>query len=218
MYYRSRAEAGEKLAERLLKYQDDKCSILALNDGGVIIGSRIAAALKCPIMLLEVENITVPGEFDPLATMNQEGGLAYNTKYAQPVVDEFESEYHHYLEEEKIEKMYEMSVDMSLNGLVRRDLLNGHCIILVSDGINGAAALDAAVYFLKPVKAKKLIVATPLADIYAVDRMHLMADDVCVLDVVANFMDINHYYDNNSMPEHASILKTIRDIVAAAKP
>lgn len=216
MYYRSRAEAGEKLAERLLKYKDEKCSVLALNDGGVIIGSRIAAALSCPIMLLSVEELTVPGEFDPLATINQEGGLAYNSKYAEPIIDEMETEYHHYLEEEKIEKMYAMSVDMSRNGLIRKDLLWNRCVVLVSDGINGAYALDAAAFFLKPVRTNKLIIATPLADIYAVDRMHLMADDIAVLDVVANFMDINHYYDNNAMPDHGTILKTVKNIVAAA--
>jgi putative phosphoribosyl transferase len=217
MYYRSRAEAGEKLAQLLARYQAEKCSILALNDGGVIIGSRIAAILKCPIMLLAVEDIMIPGEFDPLASINQEGGFTYNSKYAEPEIDELEGEYHQYIEEEKIEKVHNLNMDNDLHGLVRRDLLRDRIVILVSDGINGTYELDAAAFFLKPVRTKKLIIATPLADIYAVDRMHLLGDDVYVLDTVANFMEINHYYDNNNMPEHSMILKTVRNIVSASK-
>lgn len=216
MYYQSRAEAGVKLAERLLKYRDEPCVVLALSDGGVLVGSRIAAALNCPLCLLMVESIDVPGEPDPYGNMNQEGGISYNTELTEEELENYQSEYHQYIEQEKIDKFYKLAMNSDADGLVRRDLLRGHCVIMVSDGLQGTYQLDAASFYLKPIKAKKIVIATPLADITAVDRMHLLGDDILCLDVVQNFMDTNHYYDDNTMPEHSMILKTVRNIVAAA--
>ncbi|MDB5164259.1 MAG: phosphoribosyltransferase [Candidatus Saccharibacteria bacterium] len=216
MYYRNRAEAGEKLAERLLKYQAQNCTVVALNDGAVIVGSRIAAALKCPITLLLVQDISIPGEFDPYASMNQDGGVAYNSKYSESELEDFKGEYHQYIEQEKLDIFYKLAMDLDSTGLIRHDLLRGRYVIMVSDGLNGTYELDAAAYYLKPVKTKKLIVATPLADINAVDRMHLLADEVICLDVVDNYIETNHYYDENNLPDHHMVLKSVRNIVSAA--
>ena len=45
MYFESRAHAGQKLAAELVeKYRYENCAIVALSDGGVIVGEQIAAA------------------------------------------------------------------------------------------------------------------------------------------------------------------------------
>jgi len=97
--------------------------------------------------------------------------------------------------------------------LIRRDLLYGHNVILVSDGLNSGISLDAAQDFLKPIKIERLIIVTPLATVQAVDRMHIIADEIVCLDVVENYMNTNHYYDDNKLPSHETIVKTIETIV-----
>ena len=73
--------------------------------------------------------------------------------------------------------------------------------------------LDAAVDYLKPVKYKRLIVATPIASVSAVDRMHLLSDEIHCLSVISEYMTTNHYYEDNALPSHETIVKTIQNIV-----
>jgi predicted phosphoribosyltransferase len=66
---------------------------------------------------------------------------------------------------------------------------------------------------LKPIDYDRLIVATPFASVQAVDRMHIMADEIYCMNVLANYIETDHYYDTNDMPDHELVIKTIEDIV-----
>src|SRR5947209_1089742 len=59
MYFASRLQAGRMLAERLVpKYRYENCAVMALNDGGVVLGAEIAKQLHCILTLLPgVDNI-----------------------------------------------------------------------------------------------------------------------------------------------------------------
>ena len=43
--------------------------------------------------------------------------------------------------------------------------------------------------------------------------MHLLADDIYCLSVIENYMDTNHYYEDNKLPSHEEIVAIIKDIV-----
>ena len=86
-------------------------------------------------------------------------------------------------------------------------------IILVSDGFTDRTSIDVAIDFLKPVRYKKLVVATPVASVAAVDRLHITADEMHILDVKANFLDTNHYYEDNKIPTHEESVKKINEII-----
>ena len=48
MYFEDRAQAGSLLAAQLVdKYRYENCAVVALSDGGVLVGERIAAELHC---------------------------------------------------------------------------------------------------------------------------------------------------------------------------
>ncbi len=214
MYFASRVEAGQKLAQELApKYRYENCAIIALSDGGVVVAAQIAQALHCVLTMLLIESIKLPGEHEAVAAINQEGGFTYNNMFSAGQLEEFTGEYNQFIEQAKLEKLHEMHRLLGSGGLIRKDLLRGHNIIVVSDGFNNAFSLDAAAQYLKPIKAEKLIVATPLASVPAVDRMHILVDEIHCLDVVDNFMDVNHYYEDNKLPPHETLVKTIQDVV-----
>lgn len=213
MYFKSRSEAGKLLAEKLAHYRFENTAVVALSDGGVIVAAEIAMRLHCVLTMLLTEDVKLPGEHDPLAVINQEGGFTYNNMYSTGQLEEFTSEYHNYIEQEKRQKFHAINQLLGSGGLIRPDLLYGHNVILVSDGLNSGLSLDAATEFLKPIKTERLIVATPFASIPAVDRMHLLADEIVCLSVIENFMNTNHYYEDNTMPEHEELVKTIEKIV-----
>ena len=217
MYFASRVEAGQKLAQDLYKYRYENCAVVALSDGGVVVAAQIAQALHCVLTMLLTEGIKVPGEPDAVGVINQDGVFTFNSMYSTGQLEELTTEFRQHIDQDRLQKFHEMNRLLGQGGLIRRDLLYGHNVILVSDGFTNSFSLDAAVEYLKPVKTEKLIVATPLASIPAVDRMHILVDEIHCLSVVDNYMNTNHYYEDNEMPKHEAIVKTIQQVVLSWK-
>ncbi len=213
MYFSNRVRAGQQLAAKLLRYRDSRTTIIALSDGAVVVGAQIAAVLHCPITLLLIEPIELPGEHEPVAVINDEGIFTYNHKYSPGQLEDFNMEYRQYIEQAKLEKLHDMHHLLGSGGLIRKDLLEGHNVILVSDGMSSGFSLEAAADYLKAIKTKKLIIATPMASVSAVDRMHILTDEIHCLSVIENYIGTNHYYEDNAMPSHSTIVKTIENIV-----
>lgn len=214
MYFRNRAEAGKELANQLLQYKDTLTTVVALSDGGVVVAIQIAAILHCPLTMLMTEPIELPGETDPLAAIDQDGVFTYNHMYSTGQLEDFNMEYHHYIEQMKMDKLHKLHRMLGKDGLINHDLIRDHNVILVSDGFSTGFSMEAAAEYLKPVKVKKIVVATPLASMAAVDLMHIMTDEIHCLSVVDNYIGTNHYFDDNTIPSHDTIIKTISNIVA----
>ncbi len=215
MYFKSRVEAGQQLARQIVqKYKGNDCAVVALNDGGVMVGAQIALELHCVLTMLLSETITLPREDAAVAGISQDGSVSYNQRYSPGEIDEFVSEYYHYIEQEKMNKLGEMHRLLGKGGLIRKDLLREHTVILVSDGLRDGFLLDVAIQYLKPIHTKRLIVATPLASVPAVDRMHVLADEIFCLSVIEDYISTDHYYDVQDVPSHDKVIRTIEEIVA----
>jgi putative phosphoribosyl transferase len=214
MYFKNRTQAGKIIAKKLApKYRYENCAVVALSDGAVVIGAEIAKELHCVLTMLLTEDIKLPGEHDSLAVVDQSGNFTYNSMFSAGQLEAFTGEYHSYIEQAKREQMHAINRLLGDGGLIRAELLRNHHVILVSDGLKNALSLDAAAQFLKPIKTEGTVVATPFASVPAVDRIHLLADDIVCLNVLENYMTTNHYYDDNKLPSHDKIIETIQNIV-----
>jgi putative phosphoribosyl transferase len=213
MYFSSRSEAGLQLAQQLLRYRYENCAVLCLNDGAVLVGEQIAAKLHCVLMMLLTEEIDVPGEQTLFGTVDQAGGFVYNGMFSTGEIDDYYSEFHGFLEDQKREKFQHINRILGQGGLLDESQLRDHNVILVSDGFPSGSSLDAAAEFLKHLRIKKLIIATPVASVQAVDRMHVLGDELHVLSVTDNYMDTDHYYEINQIPDHQKTLELINQIV-----
>jgi putative phosphoribosyl transferase len=56
--FRDRADAGRRLARRLLRYRDSGALVLALPRGGVPVGYEVARALRLGLDVLPVQHIS----------------------------------------------------------------------------------------------------------------------------------------------------------------
>jgi predicted phosphoribosyltransferase len=214
MYFQDRQQAATQLASLIVpKYRFENCAIVALNDGGVVIGAYLAAQLHCVLMMLLTNPINLPGETTPVGSIDQGGTFTYNGMYSAGQLEEFAGEYHNTIEQQKLDKLHEMNRLLGSSGIIEPDLLRYRNVILVSDGLSSGLSLDSAAAFLKPYKLESLIIATPLASVSAVDRMHLLGDDIYCLSVVENYIDTNHYYQDNTMPSHQDTIQTIQNII-----
>lgn len=214
MYFESRTQAGQLLAAQLVeKYRYENCAVVALSDGAVQVGEQIAQALHCILTMLLVEDIQVPGENMSFGGVSQNGGFTYNGMFSAGEIEEYASEFHGYLEEQKREAFQRINRLLGDGGVIDSDMLRDHTVILVADGLDNGASLDVAVDFLKPIRINKLVVATPVATVPAVDKLHVIADELHVLDVKENFMGTNHYYEQNDIPSHEDTIAKINQIV-----
>lgn len=216
MYFESRSQAGKMLADKLIaKYRDQDCVVVALSDGGVQVGEQIAEALHCILTMLLVEDIQVPGESVSFGGVAQSGAFTYNDEFSPGEIEEYSSEFHGYLEEQKREAFQKINRLLGDGGIIDHEMLRDHVVILVADGLDTGASLDVAVNFLKPVRIKSLVIVTPVASIPIVDKLHIVADELHVLDVKENFMGTNHYYEQNDIPSHEETIAKINRIARA---
>ena len=214
MYFESRAEAGAKLATELFeRYRYENVAVVALSDGAVMVGEQIAAALHSILTMLLIEDIAVPGEGMSFGGVSQNGSFTYNGMFSAGEIEEYASEYHGYLEEQKREAFQRINRLLGDGGMINNDMLRDHVVILVADGLTSGAALDAAVDFLKPIRISRLVIAAPVASVQAVDKLHMLADELHILDVKENFLDVNHYYNQNDIPSHEETIAKINKIV-----
>jgi len=214
MYFESRSEAGAVLAAELFqKYRYENSAVVALSDGAVLVGEQIAAALHCVLTMLLVENIEIPGENLSFGGVSQNGNFTYNGMFSAGEVEEYASEYHGYLEEKKREAFQRINRLLGDGGLINNDMLRDHTVILVSDGLDSGASLDVAVDFLKPIRIARLVVVAPVASVQAVDRLHMLADELHILSVKDNYLSTDHYYNRNDIPSHEDTIAKINQIV-----
>lgn len=214
MYFASRLQAGRMLAAQLApKYRYENCAVVALSDGGVMVGAQIASELHCVLTMLLSEEIQLPREPQAIAAINQVGQVTYNPEMSSGEVDEMLSEFRGYIEQEKLTKLHKLNELIGSGGVIDKQMLRGHNVILVSDGFKTGFPLEMAATYLKPIATEKLIVAAPLASVAAVDRMHVLADEIYCLSVVGEYMDTPHYYDRQDVPDHKMAVKTIENIV-----
>lgn len=214
MYFESREQAGDLLSKQLVEqYRYENCAVVALSDGAVLVGEQIASALHCVLMMLLTEDIQVPGESLSFGAVSQNGGFTYNGMFSIGEIEEYAGEFHSYLDEQKREAFQRINRLLGDGGIIDNELLRDHVVILVSDGLDNGASLDVAVDFLKPIRIKRLVVATPIASVDAVDRLHILADELHILDVKDNYVGTNHYYNQNVIPPHEETVAKINQIV-----
>lgn len=214
MYFENRIHAGQTLAAQLFeRYRYENCAVVALSDGGVIIGEQIAAQLHCILTMLLVEDIEVPGEDISFGGVSQTGNFTYNSEFSAGEINEYTSEYHGYLEDQKRQAFQRLNRLIGDGGLLDYDMLRNRTIILVNDGFSDTTVLDVAAEFLKRIKIRRLVIAAPIASEQAIDRLHVMADELHILDVKVNYFDTNHYYATNDIPTHEETVDKINKII-----
>ncbi|UTX51233.1 hypothetical protein KI440_03430 [Candidatus Saccharibacteria bacterium TM7i] len=214
MYFESRAHAGQKLAAELLeKYRFENCAVVALSDGGVIVGEQIAAALHSVLTMIIAEDIDIPGEGLSFGGVSHTGSFVQNSEFTNDQMQGYVSEYHGYLEEQKREAFQRINRLLGDGGIIDAELLRDRTVILVSDGFSNATIVDVALNFLKPIRVNKLIVAAPVASEEVINKLHMSADELHILDVKTNFFDTNHYYDDNEIPSREDTIKKINNII-----
>lgn len=213
MYFESREQAGRVLAQQLAPYRYENCVVIGLSVGGAVVAEQIAAQLHCVMMLLITEDIDIPGESLVLGSVAQGGIFTYNSEFTEGEIDGYTSEFHGYLDERKREAFQSINRMLGKKGTMDIKMIRDRVVILVDDGLDGSSRIDVVLDFLKPVRTHKTVVAVPVATIGAVDKVHIMADELHILDVKENYINTNHYYEKNELPSTEETVRRVSEII-----
>ncbi|HUD03235.1 MAG TPA: hypothetical protein VMR51_00345 [Patescibacteria group bacterium] len=212
-YFDSRKQAGILLAEKLIKYRFEDTIVLALSEGGVLVGAEIARRLHSLIAILLTKDIYLPDGRTLVGVINEIGGFVYNNSFSTGEIEELESEYRGNIEFAKMEAMHELHVALGQGGLISADYFRNRVVIVVTDGSLNGMAFDMANDYLKGINVKKVIMAAPVAGVPAIDRMHILADELYCLSATDTIFEIEHYYEDNNLPNRPTIIKILNDII-----
>lgn len=192
MKFKDRQDAGQQLAERLLRHADAPgLLVLGIPRGGVIVAAEVARRLQAPLDVFLSQKLSVPGHeelaFGAITTV----GRFLNDR----VIREFgiSGEMMEAVSSQAREKLRER--DLQFRG--RRPPLNPQerTVILVDDGVATGASLFAAIEAIRSLNPEKLIAAVPVAPPAACARIQAQIDEFIVLSCPPNFFAVGGFYE-----------------------
>jgi len=159
--FRDRAEAGRRLAEKLVEYAGrPDVLVLALPRGGVPVAFEVAQALKAPLDVFVVRKLGVPGHEELAMGAIASGGI---TVLNEDVIQVLHPRF----------RVIEAVAAREFQELGRRERayrddrpaieVRGRTVILVDDGLATGSTMRAAVAALRRLSPARLIVAVPTA-------------------------------------------------------
>lgn len=207
MIYKDRQDAGQMLAEKLIKYSKDKPIIVALPRGGVVLGYEVAKKLNAPLDVIVARKIGAPlhPEFGI-------GAIAPNGIHILNV-DLIKSMGVKDNELEKIIERETKEMNRRLE-LYREDLppldLNNKTVIVVDDGLATGVSTKAAILSIKQMNPKKIILAVPVSPMDTADKFRKEVDDFICLNEPAVFYAVGAYYENFDQTTDDEVIALLR--------
>jgi putative phosphoribosyl transferase len=208
--FRNRAEAGELLAEKLVKYAGrDDVIVLGLPRGGVPVAYEVALSLHVPLDVFIVCKLGVPG-FEELAVGAIASGgvrvLNENVARALPNADEI-------IESVTTRETAELERrEQSYRDGRPAPELRDRIAILIDDGLATGATMRAAVKALRQRGAAKIVVAVPVGPPDTCREFEDAADEVVCAIAPECFQAVGQYYEDFSQTSD----EEVRELLARA--
>jgi putative phosphoribosyl transferase len=192
--FKTRKDAGEKLAKALEKYRAENPLILAIPRGGVEVGLQVAKKLNLDFSLIISRKLPFPD--------NPESGFGAIAEDGSTFI--LENAYY-WLSGENIERIKKEQISE-----IRRRIsalrdgeplpeIKGRTVILIDDGIAMGSTMRAAIELCKNRKAGKIVVAAPVAGREVAEEIGRRIDELVVLEIPAHFRAVaqayEHWYD-----------------------
>lgn len=193
--FADRAEAGRRLADRLLPYRDADAGpgvvVLGLPRGGVPVAYEVARALGAPLDVLVVRKLGVPSQPELAFGALGEGGVrVLNEQVVRRIGLSAEAM---------------AAVERAELAELRRRLeryrgdragvaLAGQVVIVVDDGFATGATARAAALVARAAGAARVVLAAPIGAPEACAALREVADEVVCLGAPAGFVAVGQGY------------------------
>lgn len=206
MRFASREDAGRQLGQHLRKQGVEVDLVLGLPRGGMVVAAEVARRLQRPLDALIVRKIGHPWhrEFAVGALAEPDVVLLDEASVGKNPVLRFQ------LDAVIKEETARLQAYRSRFHTVTAPVLEGKTVLLVDDGLATGATAEAAVLSAKQQKARRIVVATPVASTNAVKRLAPAADEVVALMVDPDFGAVGQYYEEFEETTDEEVLALLR--------
>ncbi|HSQ79107.1 MAG TPA: phosphoribosyltransferase family protein [Candidatus Bathyarchaeia archaeon] len=190
MTFRDRADAGRKLAEALERYKGRRALVLGIPRGGVHVAYEVARGLQADLSILISRKLAYPDNPEAGFGAVAEDGSRIVSETAQYELDEAEIS--------AIIREQEKEIQRRIKVLRRGQPLppiRGKTVILVDDGLAMGSTMTAAIALCRRQKAKRIVVAVPVAGDWAAREITKLADETVILTKPVPFFAVAQVYE-----------------------
>ncbi|MFH1037312.1 MAG: phosphoribosyltransferase family protein [PVC group bacterium] len=177
--YRNREEAGRVLAS-LLPPLEPETLVLAIPNGGVVVGASLTRELDLPLLPIVIRKIQLPGNTESgFGSVASDGSVHYNEDLLSRLG----------LSREQIaaqtgKALRSVEDRLKLYGAAREfPRLAGKTVVLTDDGLASGVTMESAVRVIRKHEPDTVIVAVPTASTGAYQRIAPLVDELVCPDV-----------------------------------
>jgi len=208
MVFKDRADAGRKLAEKLINHANQKDAIvIGLPRGGVVVAFEVAKNLNLPLDIIISRKIGMPGQPEfAIGAITADGKEVFD----QRIIQSFE------LERKDLEKIIEAEKKEILRrmrvyrpGRAALNLKN-KTVILVDDGIATGMTMQATLLSARGLGAKRVIIAVPVIPQDQIKPLERLSDELIYLDAPVNFGAISIFYQDFSQVNDDQVIELMQ--------
>jgi putative phosphoribosyl transferase len=213
--FTDRADAGQRLAERLEYLRGGDIVVLGLPRGGVPVAFEVATALGAPLDVIVVRKLGVP--FQPELAMGAigEGGIRVvnDEVIRRSGVTEIELAA---VEQRELAELAHQS-ERFRAGRSHIDVA-GQTVVIVDDGIATGSTAAAACQVARGQGSAAVIMAAPVGAPESVNALRAVCDEVVCLDAPPFFAAVGTCYDDFRQVPDSDVTRLLELAAAAPEP
>ncbi len=180
--FENRYDAGRQLATRLAEYKNRSAVVLAIPNGGVLVGLGVALALNADFNVIISRKIPLP--------LSPEGGFGAVTDDGTTILNEEIVKRFNLSQQQINYQVSRVRADIRQRSLLYHgkkppSLVKGRTVLIVDDGLASGYTMMAAVESVRYRQPNEIIVAVPVASAAALPKVEKVANRV--LSCVAGF-------------------------------
>jgi putative phosphoribosyl transferase len=189
--FKDRADAGRRLADALEIYKDWDPLILAIVRGGVEVGYEVAKHLGADFSILVSRKLPFPDNPEAGFGAIAEDGSRYINRDAAAGLSGAAIRQITAQQEAELKRRIEV-----LRGGQPLPTIEGRTVILIDDGIAMGSTMRASISLCRRHKARRVIVAAPVAGLDTTKQVARFADEIIILACPQNFYAVAQAYEN----------------------
>jgi len=207
--FENRYDAGQQLATWLAEYRNRSAVVLAIPNGGVLIGLGVALALNADFNIIISRKIPLP--------LSPEGGFGAVTDDGTTILNE-DLVKRFNLSQQQIN--YQVSQvrtairqrSLLYHGKKPPSLVKGKTVLIVDDGLASGYTMMAAVESIRYRQPQEIIVAVPVASAAALPKVEKVANKViaCVAGFGPEFY-VSDFYRYWHEPSDEEVLQCFKE-------
>jgi len=190
--FRDRVDAGQRLVERLVAYQNREATVvLGIPRGGLVVASEIALALHLPLSLCAVRKVGAPGNPElAVGAVDEEDGLVLDRRLAR----------HLGLSPDQLARAAAGARDDLRRWLAGVAVGTGPAtvardVILVDDGVATGYTAQVGVEALRRHGARRIVLAVPVAPPDTAAWLRGVVDEWVCLTTPEPFYAVGEFFE-----------------------